>query len=220
MATLTTMEMVFAATSAGLPQPWLMADIGQAESSGSTDVVNSIGCVGWLQINQPVQVKDHPKWTVAWLKDPFNNAVAAKVLWDADIKKGGDGTGPWVSSKSKWGSKKNYKDYKAGKSVTGSPLLNSINSVGDAVTAPLDAATSAVNTLGDGIATLAKGEVAVAKWLSNPSNWLRIGYVVGGLAIVAVVSVDLAKGSLDKTAIGKTVNGISGVVAKGATVAA
>src|ERR1044071_8543890 len=89
MATLTTAQMETYAALAGLPNPPLWAAIGRAESGGRTDVVNSIGCVGWLQINQPVHVKSHPTWTQAWLKDPANNARAAQEIYDAQ------GLGAW-----------------------------------------------------------------------------------------------------------------------------
>lgn len=52
----------------------IMTAIALAESSGQTDVVNSIGCVGLWQINQPV----HPELgTTDSLKNPANNAKAA-----------------------------------------------------------------------------------------------------------------------------------------------
>lgn len=59
------------------------------ESSLRTDVVNGIGATGLWQINQPVHVKDHPTWTKAWLQNPANNAMAAKVIYDQQ------GMGAW-----------------------------------------------------------------------------------------------------------------------------
>lgn len=54
--------------------------VALAESSGRVEVVNSIGCVGLWQINQPVHVVAHPLWTRAWLQHAKNNARAAHVL--------------------------------------------------------------------------------------------------------------------------------------------
>lgn len=83
MATLTQTQVYALALMVGLPNPRVMAAVAMAESSGRTDVVNSIGCVGLWQINQPVHVKTHPSWTVEWLKNPINNASAAKVVYKA-----------------------------------------------------------------------------------------------------------------------------------------
>lgn len=80
MATLTQSQVYTIALLAGLPNPKVMAAIAMAESSGRTDVVNSIGCVGLWQINQPVHVKANPKWTQSYLKNPLNNALAAKKI--------------------------------------------------------------------------------------------------------------------------------------------
>ncbi|MFI5534716.1 transglycosylase SLT domain-containing protein [Kitasatospora sp. NPDC051853] len=55
--------------------------VALAESSGRTDVVNSIGCVGLYQINVPVHVKARPSWTTEAMKNPDANAAAAMVLW-------------------------------------------------------------------------------------------------------------------------------------------
>ncbi len=51
--------------------------VALAESSGRTDVVNSIGATGLWQILQPVHVKANPTWSKEWLKNPQNNARAA-----------------------------------------------------------------------------------------------------------------------------------------------
>jgi hypothetical protein len=56
------------------------AAIAMAESSGRSGVVNSIKCVGLWQINQPVWVKSNPSWSISYLKNPTNNANAAKKI--------------------------------------------------------------------------------------------------------------------------------------------
>jgi hypothetical protein len=107
MATLTYQQIVQVARTGGLPgDPEVWAAIAMAESSGRTDIVNEIGCVGLWQVNQPVWVKLHPTWTVAWLKNPVNNAKAAAYVyraqgfsaWQAYTGPDGKGSdGPWRS---------------------------------------------------------------------------------------------------------------------------
>jgi hypothetical protein len=54
----------------------VMTAIAMAESSGSTTVVNSIGCVGLWQINVPA----HPQYTQSDMQDPTKNAAAAVAI--------------------------------------------------------------------------------------------------------------------------------------------
>lgn len=196
--------MQFYALNAGFPYPAIIAQVGANESNGDTNIVNSIGATGWLQILQPTHVKSHPSWTSSWLKKPLNNAVAAKVLWDADIKAGGDGLGPWEASRNKgahggWGKTQAYTDFKnktvshsagpIGQAVDG--ISGAANSVADAASAAADAVTAPV----DGLKTIAQAITNGAKWGSNPSNWVRIAYVLGGVGIVGFIAVNMAKGS-------------------------
>lgn len=171
--------------SAGLPD--LFVDVAMAESSGRTDVVNSIGCVGLWQINQPVHVKDHPTWTVAWLKNPQNNARAAKVLY------GQSGMAPWVSSKAKWGAA-------AGAGNSDGFQWSDVPGAG--------AVSGAVDTVGDvasGVATIAEGTAKTATWVSKASNWVRVGYVAGGaLLVITGVGMVVALPALS-TVVGATI---------------
>lgn len=84
MTTLTLQQTAAYARAAGFTGDALVDIVAVAtpESSLRTDVVNSIGATGLWQINQPVHVKDHPQWSQAWLKDPANNAAAAKIIYD------------------------------------------------------------------------------------------------------------------------------------------
>lgn len=170
MPTLTRAEIGLYTRAVGLPEYFV--DIAMAESSGRTDVVNSIGCVGLWQINQPVHVKDHPTWTRAWLQNPANNARAAKVLYTQS------GTAPWVSSKAKWAGA-------AGAGNSDGFQLSDIPGAG--------AVSGAIDTAGDvasGVGTIASGVAAGATWISTASNWVRVGYVVGG-AVLVVVGVNM-----------------------------
>lgn len=189
MATLTKAQMSLYAMAAGFPDPSLMAEVGYAESGGDTKIVNSIGAVGVLQINQPVHVKDHPSWSVAHLQNPLNNFVAGKVLWDADIKAGGDGLGPWADSKDKgngggWGKTQAYKNF-AHVSTTSSSD-STLNDIGQSLASP-------VTSVAAPVMSLTKIVQSAAKWISNPISWLHVTYVVVGGVLMIGVSVSMVK---------------------------
>lgn len=92
MTTLTLRSIARVAYQAGFKGDALVTAtaIAFAESSGRVEVVNSIGCVGLWQINQPVHVAAHPKWTRAWLQNAANNAAAAY-----ELSNGGTRWSPW-----------------------------------------------------------------------------------------------------------------------------
>lgn len=169
--------------------------VAMAESSGDDKVVNSIGCVGVLQINQPVHVRAHPKWTVKWLQDPINNLAAGKVLYDAAGKKF---DGPWLDSRDKgagggWG--QHVKGAGGGSGVEQAKddpceLLKGTPGYDYCVRDKGDSGTPG-DALGDTAAQIGRVAQAIAKagnWLADPANWVRIAYVTGGglLALTAV----------------------------------
>lgn len=188
MATLTQSQVYAIAVSTGLPQPKLMTAIAMAESSGRTNVVNPIGCVGLWQINQPEHVKDHPSWSKAWLSNPVNNARAAKVIYQAQ------GLEAWQSYTD--GRFKQYMDSTAQGVGDIDPLdpfgLIKGNQGSDAV----DLAGNAAGGLGD----IASFAAKAGNWISNPRNWLRIVYVMGGVALVVVGVSSLARPYVTKAA--------------------
>lgn len=201
--TLSKTQMAMYAATAGFPYPTLMAEVGNAESGGDPNVVNSIGAVGVLQILQPVHVKDHPSWTVSYLKNPLNNFLAAKTLWDGDIKAGGTGLGPWADSKDKgngggWGKTQAYKDFAGKKGIV---TQAGISDIPGELTSPFlfglesapggDAVAGTVNGLGDIASAIGK----TASWVGNPHNWLRILYVLAGGVVVSVTIVMAASNS-------------------------
>lgn len=187
-------QMRMYATAAGFSHPDLIAEIGFAESGGDTNARNSIGATGWLQVLQPLHVKDHPTWTVAYLKNPLNNARAAKVLWNADVRAGGDGTRPWADSKSKgngggWGKSAAYASFKGGKPDTDQAVWNPTTDLfPDSVEGvPTDELIE--GTPLEAVADIAHAVEEAAKWISNPRSWLNVGYVlVGGVVIVVALS--------------------------------
>lgn len=92
MTTLTPRQIARVAYTAGFRGDRLVTAvaIAIAESGGRVEVVNSIGCVGLWQINQPVHVQTYPKWTRAYLQNAANNAAAAFTL-----SGGGARWNPW-----------------------------------------------------------------------------------------------------------------------------
>lgn len=193
MAKLTMAQMEMYAAAAGLPEPRKWAAIGMAESGGRTDVVNAIGCVGIWQINQPVHVKTHPHWTVAWLKDPANNARAAKVIFDAqgwsawEAYTGPDGQGddgPW---------RKHYEGGSGGSAAPVGFLDDLTGGLGDALGAAGDVASE--------VGRIAQAVARAGNWLSRSENWLRIGYVIGGGVLLGIgVAMVVRQEALKKVA--------------------
>lgn len=178
MPTLTQGQIEVYARAAGFPDPAKMAAIAMAESSGRTDVVNSIGCVGLWQINQPVHVKRHPTWTVAWLKDPAHNAQAAKMIFDSqglaawEAYTGPDGKGddgPW-------------RQFDKGGSSSGSSSEDA-EQAGWFDDVPV---VSDVIEVAEQVGRIAQATAKAANWFSDPLNWLRIGYVMAGGVLVAL----------------------------------
>lgn len=205
MATLSQGQIAMIARAAGLPgDPNVWAAVAMAESSGRTDVVNSIGCVGLWQINQRAHVKAHPTWTVAWLKNPLNNAKAAKVIyadqgwgaWEAYTGPDGRGSdGPWKDYQGKGGAVPAgwWDDFKDGfgdgfdlgpgpedlfDGGTGNDGIDSLGALGDVAT---------------GVGTIAEAVQKAAVWMGEAKNWVRIGYVVGGGLLVAMGLAIVAK---------------------------
>lgn len=189
MAKLSLSQMELYARAAGLPDPAKWAAIGMAESSGRTDVVNSIGCVGIWQINQPVHVKSHPRWTVSWLKDPMHNAQAAKVIYDAQ------GMGAWQAYTSgAW--RKYYKGSSSGGASQAAwwdiiPGTGLAEKGGEAVAGAGSVVTE--------VSRIAQAVGKAGNWISDPQNWIRIGYVaIGGVLVVVGLQMVVRSKALDK----------------------
>lgn len=216
------------ARQGGLPgDPDVWAAIAMAESSGRTDVVNSIGCVGLWQINQPVHVKTHPTWTKAWLSNPVNNAKAAAWIyraqgmaaWEAYTGPDGKGSdGPW----------RNY--YKGGNAATAQaidfdwkdPFGLWPESMDPHLKGPLDEffgdeptdefgnPVGGLEDVARGIGTVAEAVQKGAVWLGNARNWVRIGYVVGGGILVVMGLSIVAKPLLGATPAGRVAKKVTG----------
>lgn len=169
--------------------------VAMAESSGDDSVENSIGCIGLLQINQPVHVGSHPKWTVKWLQNPMNNLAAGLVLfkaagnsfdaaWGDSKNKGGipEGWGPHVGSGSSDATQTADDPCDLLKGTPGYDYCT--RNKGD---------TGPGTSVGDTAAEIGRLAQAVAKagnWLADPANWVRIAYVAGG-ALLALTTVSV-----------------------------
>ncbi len=205
MATLSQNQIRLYAAAAGFSNPSLMAAIAMAESSGNATVVNSIGCVGLWQINQPVWVKSHPTWTKAWLMDPMHNATAAKVIYDAQ------GLNAWEAY-----TNGAYSRYYNGVVPTTAQDASIIGGLKNLVPGTADLAgqlnvpgASTVADTASAISSASKAVWAAGKWVSTPFNWLRIAFVLGG-GIVTVVAINM---TIEGTLLGKvTSSGASDAV--------
>lgn len=197
-----------------------VAEVAMAESGGDSNVVNSIGCVGLLQINQPVHVKAHPKWTRSWLQNPINNLSAGLVLYKAA---GSKFDGPWLDSRDKgggggWGGKVSGSSGGTASQVDDSfggsdPLEDFWNDLlGEPERGPgsegwdddpfglnQDLGLDGIREVADQLGRLAQAVAKAGNWLSAPNNWVRIAYVTGGallalLAINTIVQPPAARG--------------------------
>jgi hypothetical protein len=142
-----------------------------AESSFDPTKVNFLTCVGLMQIRQPVHVKAHPTWSVAWLKNPANNMQAAFTLFKES------GWAPWAAT---MGRKELYMKT-AEDAVRQLGENPSATTIGGAVGLPdLSGVGGAVVTAKQALELAVKG----ASWITDPTNWVRVIYVLLGGALV------------------------------------
>jgi hypothetical protein len=231
MATLTYDQITQVARAGGLPgDPEVWAAIAMAESSGRTDVVNSIGCVGLWQINQPAHVGSHPTWTVAWLQNPLNNAKAAAVIfrqqgfaaWEAFTGPDGQGKdGPWQQYYKGNGQIQDvnwWDDFTKGlgKGWDFGPGLEDLWDGGTGNDPGLGdvPGVSGVEDLAKGVGTIAEAVAKSAIWLGNARNWIRIGYVVGGGALVLMGMSIIARPMLNSAPAGQVKKAATAVKTK------
>jgi hypothetical protein len=175
--------------------------VAMAESGGDDHIVNSIGCVGLLQINQPVQVAAHPTWTRAWLQNPQNNLIAGRILFK---EAGNSFDRPWADSKDKGGIPEGWGPHVSAAAGGGSSGAVQAKDDPCHLLAPGAArdfckenhpdiygpsgGTPSVGDTAEQLGRLAQAIAKAGNWLSDPGNWVRIAYVVGGglLALTAV----------------------------------
>jgi hypothetical protein len=134
--------------------------VALAESSGRTDVVNYLGCVGLWQIYQRM----HPKWSTAQLKNPAINAQAAY-----EISSGGKSWAAWTTYTSG-----GYKRFMSRANAAAGSAGSAPN--------PSDATTAIPGFIPGADTANAVGHAVSV--LSNRQTWLRVGEVALGVLLV------------------------------------
>lgn len=202
MPTLTQSQVYAVAVAAGLPNPKLMAAIAMAESSGRTDVVNEIGCVGLWQINQPEHVKANPTWTVAWLKNPLNNAMAAKKI----LREQGLGAWEVYTGPDGKGSDGPYRDH------LNSPItqvswdpnwLDPLDILPEGTEEKMEEGLRDVPGVGTAI-EIGEALGRTVDVITNPRTWLRVAYGITGVILVAGGLFLIVRNTAAGRAVGKT----------------
>jgi hypothetical protein len=159
--------------------------IALAESSGRTDVINSLGCVGLWQIYQ----KYHPQWSVAQLQNPATNAQAAYA-----ISNGGRDFTPWETytngmyiaqlGAARLGAASVTQSQAGGSSGSQSAVpANWLTDLGNGLTG---GALGAVTGTVDGLASVGSLGISGARWISDGHNWVRIVEVIAGGSAILV----------------------------------
>jgi hypothetical protein len=133
--------------------------VALAESSGRTDVVNYLGCVGLWQVYQRM----HPKWSTAQLKDPAINAQAAY-----EISGNGVNWRPWTTYTS--GSYQRFMS-RAQNATKNAPNASD--------------ATTAIPGFIPGAETINDVSHAVSI-LSDKQTWIRVGEVLLGTILILI----------------------------------
>lgn len=182
MSTLSANQVAVYAQSAGFPPGSVLIDavsVAMAESSGVTDVVNPEGNTGLWQVGPKGTRNDAGVGlTSDQLKDPGTNARAAFAIWTRDGRTFAKswstwGQGPQVA----WAAKLHAGDWGA-PSVSTPPLT-------DRLLSPLSSVADAIPGV-SGIDAIAVDADKVGKWITTPSNWVRVLLVlVGGVLAVA-----------------------------------
>jgi hypothetical protein len=197
--------------------------VAMAESSGNASRVNSIQCVGLLQINQPVFIDQHPKWTIEYLQDPMNNLRAGLTIYKNAAN---SFDGPWADSKDKGGAPGGWGPHVSSASgSTGSTATQADDNPCKDLHGPAhdycmesvnppdypDNGTPDTGVLGtvEELGRLAQAVAKAGNWLADPANWVRVAYVVGG-GLLALTAIDvIIRPALSGTAgqLGRTLPG-------------
>ena len=163
--------------------------IAIAESGGSIDVVNSIGCVGLWQIFARVH-----GYAIEPLKDPQANANAAfKIYMGAGQK-----FSPWTTytGADTPGHVPTYGLYLVRAKAAASGVDNSVTG---------NSNTPDFQTVG------ATNSLASFGWFVDPHNWLRIAEFLLGMMLVGWALSEMIKQTSVGKAIGKSVSNVKKV---------
>lgn len=177
------------AKSAGLSDgnAKIAAAIAMAESGGNPNAHNATppdDSYGLWQINMLGSMGTNRRF-IYRLKsnsDLYDPATNARVM--AAISQGGRSFSAWTTY-----TRGTYKQYinnpvtsvsvpAAGGAYTDKSVPNAIGAAKDAV--------SGVTGLADLVVKANAALLSTGKWVSNPSNWVRVGYVAGGGALIVI----------------------------------
>lgn len=184
------------------------------ESSLRTDALSPTGCCrGLWQINVRAHADKITEARVSIanghqaMKSPLRNWWVARLVyleskswrpWSA-VK----GAKPVVSARARQAAAApDYSVVNSGGAVSGKPEEGvRAESITDLFSNPLDAAVGAIKAALDVVN-------AIGGWVSDPHNWQRVGYVVGGAALVIVAGAAIAGKAAESTPAGKVARAI------------
>jgi hypothetical protein len=200
------------------------ASVGFAESSGNTAAINAEGNTGLMQIGPAGTRNDAGLGlTQAQLLDPSTNMAAAHELF---VRAGNTFAQDWTT----WGGvvqKAEAAKLSAtlGTTATTASLSGDIGGIlggiaGGAVGDP-SLGSSVGSSLGgdaDGVLGIVSDIGSAAEWIANPTNWLHVLYVIGGVA-VCLVGLDILARPITKPAVAAAKKGAATAAKIGAVVA-
>lgn len=191
--------------------------VALAEHGGSVNPAathrNSDGSIdtGVWQINS-VHRRTHPEWTVAWLQVPENNARAMEV-----VSGGGSNWQPWSTFRDG-----KYRSYLAQartavEATSGSTgdlsiserLGDVVGGVGDIASNPLDVLSDVAGAITGGFGAVVEFVNRIGAWITDPHNWIRVGYVIGGGLLVVAAGAALAGDTRAGQAVNQAVGSVT-----------
>ena len=188
-----------------------MAESGGNPKSHNTNTLTGDNSYGLWQINMlgdlgPDRRRRFGITSNDQLFDPQTNARAMAIL-----SSGGSNFDAWSTVKR--GDYKRFLSSPAGRAADAAQ--SGVAAVGGAIGDTASNLTAGVDTVTDTVAKAGQVLVKATAWASNAQNWVRVGYVVGGGVLVAVVIGKLAAG----TPVGQAASKITKKVAATAAVA-
>jgi hypothetical protein len=227
MTVLTGAQMMMYAQSAGFTGQSIIdcASVGYAESGGNTTAVNpTSGNTGVMQIGPKGTINDAGVGlTQAQLEDPATNFAAAHTIWS---RAGGTFAKDWTT----WGGPVQQLEAAtlsgttpaaSGATATEASWEGDLGSaLGGILGAGVGAPQIGSSLGGDigGLTSVATDVGNAAVWISTPSNWLHVLYVVGGV-IVAVIGLNILAKPITQPAVAAVKKGAATAAKIGALAA-
>lgn len=163
--------------------------VALAESGGNPTIThtNTDGSIdtGLWQINS-VHRRTHPSWTVAWLRDPQHNAEAMNV-----VSSNGSDWSAWSTFKS-GAYKAHLATARKAVDATSGHGGPTPSNVAEVITNPVDVLKGVPEAIIGSARGILDAVNRVGAWVSDPHNWTRVGFVVGGTVLVLVAASAVA----------------------------